>query len=123
MLPHIGIESSEQEKLLRQFDNAFSDQSIDFSTKISNLYKSQMATVEQYGRDGLALLLDHKTRVYEDGNKRSLEIMHYSDAPETCPWHGLKELPLKAAIREAWKAFPIALAGELESCCNDLTGG
>jgi hypothetical protein len=121
MLPHIGIDPSEQEKLHRQFDTAFSDDTIDFNTQLNNLWKSQMDLVERYGSDGLAFLLDHQTRVYVDAdNKRSLHVVHYTALPENCPWHFLGTLRREDAIRKVWEAFPVEFVTTLALNCRDL---
>ncbi len=121
MLPNLNIDPQEQKEILRKLDNAFSDSSIDFSTQLLNLYNGQNTLVEKYGKDGFMLLLDYETRVYADADtKRSLEIMHYADVPETCPWHGIRNLPLSKAIRAIWKAYPIDFVDSLEKYCIDL---
>jgi hypothetical protein len=123
MLPHIGIDPSEQEKLHRQFDAAFSDETIDFNTQLNNLWKSQMDLVEQYGSDGLAFLLDHETRVdADDDKKRSLHVVHYTALPQSSPWHSLSTLSPEAAIRKAWEAFPAAFVTTLAHNCKGLFG-
>lgn len=121
MLPNIGIDISEQEKLFKQYDAAFSDKSIDFSTQLSNLWASQLEMVAKYGSDGLALLLDHETRVYEsDGNKRSLQIMHYSDMPKKCPWYAWLHLSKEELIAKLWGHFSKEFVNTLSTYCIDI---
>lgn len=121
MLPNIGIAHEEQAKILEGFDKAFSDNSIDFSEQLKRYYKSQFQMVEKYGRDGFMLLLDSETRVYVDSNtKRSLEIMHYSEMPESSPWYNLRDLPLDEAIEQIWEPFRIGLVDTLIEYVPDL---
>ncbi|WP_300662470.1 hypothetical protein [Fluviicola sp.] len=121
MLPHIGISAQEQEEIHLHLKSFFKNDQLEFLDQLAAFHKAELELVEKYGQEGLLILLDTKTQVYvSDGPNRSLEIMHYTAVPETCPWHHLHELPRNEAIRKAWENWPIDFVKSLEEYCVDL---
>lgn len=120
-LKNISISLEEQERLLRPLNDAFKDKSIDFQDQLMNLWAAENKLVKDYGREGLMMLLDQKTQVYVSGGKnRSLDIMHISEVPESCPWYHVRDLPLNEAILEIWEPFLIGMADDLADHAKDL---
>lgn len=121
MLSHIGLNAKEQKEIHQKLKSFFQDKKLEFMDQLAAYYKYQVELVKKHGREGLMVFLDTETQVYVDGeNNRSLEIMHYSEVPESCPWYELHLLPLDEAIRKAWDQFPIAFVDSLEKYTLDL---
>ncbi len=121
MLPHIGISVQKQEEIHLHLKSFFKNDQLEFMDQLAAHYKAQIELVEKYGRDGLMLFLDSETQVYVgDGPNRSLEIMHYTEVPESCPWYHIHELPRNEAIRKVWENWPIKFVKSLEEYCVDL---
>ncbi len=121
MLPNIGIDAQEQKAIHQKLKSFFQNDKLDWSDRLKGYYDYQIELVKKYGRNGLMVFLDTETQVYVDGvNNRSLEIMHYSEVPEGCPWYNLHLLPLDKAIRTAWKEFEISFVDSLEKYTLDL---
>ena len=90
MLPNIGIDAQEQKAIHQKLKSFFQNDKLDWSDRLKGYYDYQIELVKKYGRNGLMVFLDTETQVYVDGvNNRSLEIMHYSEVPEGCPWYNL----------------------------------
>ncbi len=120
-LNNITIPTERQTSLHQNFNKIFKDENTDFTERLTNLWSAQMETVSQYGRDGLMLVLDYEINRYTDKkNLKNLQIMHYTEAPNDCPWHHLHLLPLSEAIRKAWEASPMEFSKALEEECEDL---
>lgn len=121
MLHNIGLDANQQKEIHQKLKSFFRDSELDFTKQLKAYYQYQLELVKKYGRDGLMVFLDTETQVYVDGvNNRSLEIMHYSEVPESCPWYNLHLLPLDQAIRKAWEKFPVELVDSLEKYTLDL---
>lgn len=121
MLPNIKLSIDEQKSIHQKLKSFFKDSGDDFMEKLKAYYNYQLDLVKTHGREGLMVFLDTETQVYVDGiNNRSLEIMHYSEVPESCPWYKLHLLPLDEAIRKAWENFPIQMVDSLEKHTLDL---
>ncbi|MDF3029018.1 MAG: hypothetical protein K0S23_3325 [Fluviicola sp.] len=121
MLPNIGIEANQQKEIHLKLKSFFQNSKLDFMEQLKAYYNYQLELVEKHGREGLMVFLDTETQVYVDGeNNRSLEIMHYSDVPESCPWYKLHLLPRDEAIRKTWEKFPIEFVDSLEKYTLDL---
>lgn len=121
MLPNIGISAQEQEEIHAHLKSFFKNDQLEFMDQLAAYYKGQIELVEKYGRDGLMVFLDTETQVYVgDGPNRSLNIMHYTEVPENCPWYHIHELPRNEAIRKVWENWPIKFVKSLEEYCVDL---
>lgn len=121
MLPNIKLTADQQKKIRQKLKSFFKDQKLDFMEQLKAYYDYQVELVKTHGREGLMVFLDTETEVYVDGvNNRSLEIMHYSEVPESCPWHYLHELPQNEAIRKTWKNFSIDFVDLLETHTLEL---
>lgn len=115
MLLHIGLSADEQQEIHQKLKSFFLDKSMEFMDQLAAYYRYQVELVKTHGREGLMVFLDTETQVYVDGiNNRSLDIMHYSEVPESCPWYDLHLLPQDEAIRKVWEKFPIAFVDSLE---------
>lgn len=121
MLPHISLSPQEQEQIHLHLKSVFNDEKLEFTDQLAAFYKAQIDLVEKHGSDGLMVLLDSETQVYVDSDtKRNLEIMHYTQVPESCPWHHLHELPRDEAIRKVWENWPIRFVKSLIEYSIDL---
>lgn len=121
MLPHIGISAREQVEIHEHLKSFFKNDQLEFMEQLAAYYKAQVELVEKHGREGLMIFLDTETQVYVgDGPNRSLDIMHYTEVPEACPWYHLHELPRDEAIRKVWENWPIKFTKSLAEYCLDL---
>lgn len=121
MLPNIKLTADQQKEIRQKLKSFFKDQKLDFIEQLKAYYDYQVELVKTHGREGLMVFLDTETEVYVDGvNNRSLEIMHYSEVPESCPWYYLHELPQNEAIRKTWKNFSIDFVDLLETHTLEL---
>lgn len=121
MLPHIGISAQEQEEIQEHLKSFFKNDQLEFMDQLAAYYKGQVELVEKYGREGLMIFLDTETQVYVgDGPNRSLDIMHYTEVPEACPWFHLHELPRDEVIRKVWENWPVKFTKSLVEYCLDL---
>lgn len=121
MLPNIGISAQEQGEIHEHLKSFFKNDQLEFMDQLAAYYKGQVELVEKYGREGLMIFLDTETQVYVgDGPNRSLDIMHYTEVPEACPWYHLHELPRDEAIRKVWENWPIKFTKSLVEYCLDL---
>lgn len=121
MIPNIQLTADEQKTIHQKLKSFFQNSGDDFMSKLNAYYKYQVELVKKHGREGLMVFLDAETEVYVDGiNNRSLEIMHYSEVPESCPWYNLHLLPLDQAIRKTWERFHIKFVDSLEKYTLDL---
>ncbi|WP_343636203.1 hypothetical protein [Fluviicola sp.] len=114
MLPNITLTADQQKEIHQKLKSFFQDTKLDFMEQLKAYYDYQVELVKTHGREGLMVFLDTETQVYVDGiNNRSLEIMHYSEVPESCPWHDLHLLPQDEAISKVWENFPISFVDSL----------
>lgn len=120
-LNNLNVSPEEQTQLTKAIRDAFNNKKLDWNERLRTLWRAEWKLVEDYGHEGLMMLIDDKTQVYVDGGpNRSLDIMHISDVPEKCPWYALRELPLKEIIEQVWKPFAIGLVDDLTECTKDL---